>query len=83
MYTVNSKEGSLRLSVVRPQVQRSQEAVRGRLLLRNYTQASLGAHYDYNLRSEQVMGWSLLQLPGWMLCMLQVPAPLQVGASAA
>ncbi|EFN55602.1 hypothetical protein CHLNCDRAFT_52218 [Chlorella variabilis] len=37
----------------RVQVQRSQEVVRNRLLLRNYTQASLGANYDYNLRSEK------------------------------
>lgn len=35
-------------------MQRSQEVVRNRLLLRNYTQASLGANYDYNLRSEKV-----------------------------
>ncbi|PRW57685.1 outer envelope pore isoform A [Chlorella sorokiniana] len=34
-------------------VQRSQEVVRGRLLLRNYTQASVAANYDYNIRTEQ------------------------------
>lgn len=43
------------------QVQRSQEVVRGRVLLRNYTQAAAAATYDYNLRTEQVRaerrGW--------------------------
>lgn len=35
------------------QVQRSQEVVRNRLLLRNYTQAALAANYDYNVRTEK------------------------------
>jgi hypothetical protein len=38
-------------------VARSQEVVRGRVLLRSYTQASAQAHYDYNLRSEKVRAW--------------------------
>ena len=33
-------------------VQRSQEVVRSRLLLRNNTQAAVAANYDYNLRTE-------------------------------
>lgn len=37
-------------------VQRSQEVVRSRLLLRNYTQAAVAANYDYNIRTEQWAG---------------------------
>ena len=35
------------------QLARSQEVLRGRLLLRSYTHAAASAHYDYNVRSEQ------------------------------
>ncbi|PSC73740.1 outer envelope pore [Micractinium conductrix] len=38
------------------QVQRSQEVVRSRILLRNYTQAAVAANYDYNVRSEKWAG---------------------------
>ena len=37
-------------------VQRSQEVVRSRVLLRSHTEAAGSAHYDYNPRREQVRG---------------------------
>ena len=47
-------------------VQRSQEVVRSRVLLRSHTEAAGSAHYDYNPRREQVRGRAgRMCLPRW------------------
>ncbi|KAL4457292.1 hypothetical protein ABPG75_012157 [Micractinium tetrahymenae] len=55
--TVSADDLLLSLSAKKKvQVQRSQEVVRNRLLLRNYTQAAVAANYDYNVRTEKWAG---------------------------